>query len=606
MRYPSKIGLSIICFFSFYCLQSQETSDLKSQILELVGKSDLYIYDDPARALTYSNEAYDLSLELNDDSVIAVTLNNLGRARWSLGAIEDALPVFQYSIEICQNNDYQALLAKNYGNMGNVYASASLFYDAIGYFKNEIAIQSELTNNKFRKFAINSNIGRAYQQLNVFDSSMHYFDHAMQYIDSSYVNLFSIFYFNIAEAHFRNGDIATADSILGPALENAELYSSRRGIIRINQLLAEIELKKESVETAFAYAMLANELAEESQKKELLLLTNRTLSKCYAAKEEYENAFKHEKLHEKYKEILHGNDATNELELLSYQQRNIQLKVLDEENQLSLEKANKRQKAIYFLILGLVISFFLIAMIIDRNRQIKAQSEELEGLNDFKNRLFAVISHDIRSPIQSVSIIVDMLDANKLTEEELRFLLPDVRKKTDRLNDLLTSLFQWAQGKLSEKTFNKVHFDLKAVICDLEEELADRFKDKKIALERNFDDAFDVYGDPGNIKIVIRNLLVNAIKFSWQNSTVKVAAHQTKKKTFIEVIDHGTGISELAIDGLFTMEIGSKDGTTGEKGSGLGLVLCQDFIRGQGGTIEVDSEVGKGSTFRIILPKEGA
>ncbi len=606
MRYPSKIGLSIICFFSFYCLQSQETSDLKSQILELVGKSDLYIYDDPARALTYSNEAYDLSLELNDDSVIAVTLNNLGRARWSLGAIEDALPVFQYSIEICQNNDYQALLAKNYGNMGNVYASANLFYDAIGYFKNEIAIQSELTNNKFRKFAINSNIGRAYQQLNVFDSSMHYFDHAMQYIDSSYVNLFSIFYFNIAEAHFRNGDIATADSILGPALENAELYSSRRGIIRINQLLAEIELKKESVETAFAYAMLANELAEESQKKELLLLTNRTLSKCYAAKEDYENAFKHEKLHEKYKEILHGNDATNELELLSYQQRNIQLKVLDEENQLSLEKANKRQKAIYFLILGLVISFFLIAMIIDRNRQIKAQSEELEGLNDFKNRLFAVISHDIRSPIQSVSMIVDMLDANKLTEEELRFLLPDVRKKTDRLNDLLTSLFQWAQGKLSEKTFNKVHFDLKAVICDLEEELADRFKDKKIALERNFDDAFDVYGDPGNIKIVIRNLLVNAIKFSWQNSTVKVAAHQTKKKTFIEVIDHGTGISELAIDGLFTMEIGSKDGTTGEKGSGLGLVLCQDFIRGQGGTIEVDSEVGKGSTFRIILPKEGA
>jgi len=603
MRSLLKVKLASAFLLSLFILSAQEEQQTrKDRILKLLGQSEVYLYDDPEKAISYANEAYELALDLDNDSLLAVTLNSLGGARWSLGNIDEALPVFQYSIQLCKKNRYTGLLAKNYGNMGNVYASANLHYDAIGYYKKELQIQKGLINNKFRKFAINSNIGREYQLLNVFDSSMYYFKGAQQFMDSSFVNLYSIFYCNIAELRFKRGNINGADSILVSALKNAEHYNSKRGICKINRLLAEIALKRGNAQRAFDHAILAHNLAEETGKKELLLLSNQILSKCYASFEDYENAYKHESLHRKYKELLYGTDSRKRLELLSYEQRQLQLRKLGAEKEKSKSQALTRQKTIYFLISGLLVSCFLIAMIIDRNRRIKAQSIELEVLNDFKTRLFAVISHDIRSPIQSISMIIDMLDERQITEEELRMLIPDIRKKTDRLNDLLASLFQWAQGRLSEKTFNKEKFKLLPLIAELNEELTDRITEKNIAIRLEIADDFEVFGDQGIIRVVLRNLLVNAIKFSWRKSEVVLKAMMVGKKAAVEVIDQGMGMSKEEIQGLFNMEIASKDGTSGEKGSGLGIVLCNDFMKGQGGEIEVQSELGFGSTFRILLP----
>ncbi|MEM6641718.1 MAG: HAMP domain-containing sensor histidine kinase [Bacteroidota bacterium] len=602
----SHVKNGVICFLlllSALAVYGKERQSTEDSIKSLLSKGRTYLYDNPTKSLQYCNEAYDLVLGLENDSLLAAVLNGLGAARWSKGNIGEALAVFQYSLNISKANDLVEMQMRNSANIGNVYSSAALFYDAINFFKEASRIQDSYSSTSFDKFAINSNLGRAYQQLDMFDSSMYYFEKARQHMDSSFVHLFSIYYYNQAEAFYRSGEIPTADSILRDALKSAKKYNSARAEIRINQLLAEIELIYDNEDIALAHAELAHSLAEESEKKELLLLTHGTLSSCYARLGDYKKAYIHDQLAEAFQETLQGRSATNELELLSFNKRQTQINALGQESQLAQEQSSQRQKAIYLLILGLVVCFFLIAIIIDRNRKINAQSGELSELNDFKNRLFAVITHDIKSPVQSMSMVVDLLSEKKLSDDELKFLLPDIRKKIGRLNQLLNSLFQWAQGKLSEKTLSKEKVCLKTLFSDLKEELYDRLKEKEIQLVLEVSDDFEMFADPGIIKIVFRNLLTNAIKFSWSKSVITVKSTDTSQDSIIEIIDQGIGISKHAMEGIFNMEISSKDGTQGEKGNGLGLVLSKDFIKGQGGEIEVQSELGVGTTFRVTLPK---
>ena len=600
------IAWIVVLIGSFTSAQSQESENKRARFFKLIEDCDAFLYDDPTLSKELAEEAHQIAIDFKDDSLIAVALNRIGGANWSIGNLEVSLSYFQQSLEKCEENNFRKLLAQNHGNVGNLYSSAGLLFDAISAYKKEQKFQNELTDNDFRKFVICNNLGRAYQQVSIFDSSMLYFERAKQYVDSSFVNLFSVFYFNIAEAHFNNGNIAEADSILVAALENAELYESKRGLIRIHQLLGEIELKNGNNYEALDHARLAVELAEESKKKELLSITHKTLSRCFAALGDWENAYKHETVHEEHLNSIQSSQAINELELLAYHERDFQVKILDERNKLNTTLADQRQKAIQFLIGGLLIAIVLITVIHERNKKIKTQSDKLAELNEFKNRLFAIVSHDIKSPINSVTMIIDLLESKAVSEEELDFLLPEIRKKSDRLNDLLDSLLKWAEGNLSKKSFNKTALKVKSVFNELEEELTERLNRKNIRIQNEIPDDFMMLSDVGTIRIVFRNLIINAIKFSPRDSEVIVRGLNTASDTIVEVKDQGVGMSEETLKGLFSMEIGSLDGTDGEKGNGLGLVLCNDFIEGQGGKIEVESELGKGSTFKVILPNEDA
>lgn len=585
---------------------SQETNDRKALFFRLIEACDLNLYDDPTLSLDQAKEAHNIAIELDSDSLLAVSLNRIGGANWSLGHLDESLSYFQESLELCETYNFQKLLAQNHGNMGNLYSSAGLFFDAIRAFKKEQKLQNVLTDNEFRKFVINNNLGRAYQQINIFDSSMVYFEKAKQFTDSSFVNLFSVFYFNIAEAHFNRGNIAKADSILKIALENAEFYDSKRGTIRIHQLQGEIELGKGNPSKALDHAMLAVKLAEESKKKELLSLAHKTLSRCYAASGDFSKAYKHELIHEENQKSIQSSQAINELELLSFHERDFEIRILDEKNRMNTQLAEQRQNTIQILIGGLLIALVLIALIFERNRKVKTQSDKLSELNEFKNRLFAIVSHDIKSPINSVTMIIDLLESKHVTREELDFLLPEIRKKSDRLNDLLDSLLKWAEGNLSKKSFIKTEHEIKPIFDELEEQLAEKLKRKNIKIEYEIPEGFLLYAEPGTIRIVFRNLIMNAIKFSPGDSRVVVRTEQEKHQSILIVEDHGVGMSRETMNGLFSMEIGSKDGTDGEKGNGLGLVLCNDFMKGQGGKIEVESALGKGSIFKVILPNKDA
>jgi len=584
---------------------SQKEGDARFYMLGLVEECDQNIYDNPLLSLELAEEAHKIAMELEDDSLVALTLNRIGSAHWSLGNVISALEHIQQSLQIAESKGYREILARNYGNIGNVYGAAGLDLDAISYYRNELTIQKDL-NDPFRLFAVNNNIGKAFLDIGYYDSAHFYLEKAGEYLNEEFIHLHSIYYFNLAETHFNEGQLVRTDSLLVLTFENAEKHGSKRGIIRANQLKSELERTKGNIDVAIKHAKVAVEMANESQVKELIYLCHKTLSKCYAEQQKFEQAYYHDQIHEAYLDSVQNVSSVNELELLSYYQRLFRLRVLEQKNALNKKLAEQRQFIIYSLIGVLAIAIFMISVIVRRGQKIRKQARRLEALDAFKNRIFAIVSHDLKSPIQSVSVAVEMFQDKLLSKEEVETHLPELRDKTSRLLDLLNNIFQWAEGQISEDALKKEDFLLVKVLNDLEAELLDRLHDKNIRLEYDKGLPIILHSNRGIVRIVLRNLIVNAIKFSFEKSVVTVEAYEKDEFKIVEIIDRGVGIQEEKLDGLFSMEAGSSIGTSGEVGNGLGLALCYDFIRSLGGKIEVESEHGRGSIFRVHFPSQDA
>ncbi|MEM7296912.1 MAG: tetratricopeptide repeat-containing sensor histidine kinase [Bacteroidota bacterium] len=578
----------------------QESEEIRSRIHELVVTSDNLVYDNPTRSLELSSEANKWARELKDDSLIAVTLNRVGSAHWSLGNAIEALEKIQESLQIAEINGYEQIMSKNYGNIGNVYRTVGLDLDAIGYYRLELAIQEKL-NTPFRLFTINNDIGKAFLDINFYDSAHKYFDKAASYLDDNFIHLHSIFYFNLAETYFKQDEWAMTDSLLQITFNNAEEHGSKRGIIRANQLQAELDRKYGNAEKALMHAQKAVGLAVESNVKELIYICSKTLSNCYADLGNYEDAYMQNNVYEAYLDSVQNISVVNELELLNYYQRLFRVRVLEEKNTLNVQVAEQRRFIIYLLVGVLVVAIFMISVIIRRGRKIDKQAKELQELDAFKNKIFAIISHDLKSPIQAVSFAIEMFHEKLISKEEIESHLPDIKDKTSQLLDLLNNIFQWASGQIGGEALKKEEFHLLKVVNDLEIELAEKLEDKDIKMGYDQEMKMKLHSNSSIVRIVLRNLLVNAIKFSHHDTTIRIKAYQDKNAKVVEVIDEGIGMEANLLKGLFSMEMGSSDGTDGEKGNGIGLALCSDFIRELGGKIEVESQPGKGSTFRVFF-----
>lgn len=231
------------------------------------------------------------------------------------------------------------------------------------------------------------------------------------------------------------------------------------------------------------------------------------------------------------------------------------------------------------------------------------QKEELEGLNTTKDKILSVIAHDLRGPLSNVSQLANMMSENeKLRNEETIGLLKDASKRSF---DLLDSLLHWAKAQFGDAEYNlsKVSF------YDLADETIKLYglkaKAKEISIENNIPKNICANADLDMINTVVRNLISNALKFTIVGGKIVLGASMDEDEQTVSfwVNDSGLGISEDKIDAIFDAgKNKSIKGTDGEIGTGLGLVICKDFVEKNNGTIEVISKLGQGSIFTITLP----
>jgi PAS domain S-box-containing protein len=234
---------------------------------------------------------------------------------------------------------------------------------------------------------------------------------------------------------------------------------------------------------------------------------------------------------------------------------------------------------------------------------LKTKENELQQLNDTKDKLFSIISHDLRSPFAQLKGVLDLFEKGGISEAELKYFIPEIIKNVNYTSDLLNNLVYWAKNQMSGLHADPEKFDIYKLVANKENLFDKEIKGKDLSFTNLVLKETVVYADKNMIDLVIRNLVANAIKFCRKTDTILVKSEETANDfLIIQVVDTGIGISPKNIKKIFNEENFTTLGTNKEKGTGIGLKLCKEFIEGNGGKIWIDSEEGKGTIFSFSLP----
>jgi len=362
-------------------------------------------------------------------------------------------------------------------------------------------------------------------------------------------------------------------------------------------LLAEAYAMLGKIDSAQHYIKRAqNSPLYTDETKKILL---RGYSVLEASKGNYRGALNN------YKQYHHVSDSINKVRRMDEigRMKNWQeFEQKDKEN-LNLQLSKERQKkymiamaalmAVILLLLGLAILFY---------RKSVEKNQELKQLHTVKDKLFSVVAHDLRGPMGALVSMLKMANNNMLNAEMQAQLLKDITNRVDDTYNLLDNLLRWSKSQMQGMVLSPVYFNAQEGSRAVTDTLQGIATTKKITLINRID-KYRIFADKDMFAVLVRNLTTNALKYTSAEGQVILDAKMSNNMLVISVKDTGTGMPQEVQEKLFKLsETKSKRGTNNESGTGLGLVLCADFVKANGGRIWFSSEQGKGSTFYFSIP----
>ena len=238
-----------------------------------------------------------------------------------------------------------------------------------------------------------------------------------------------------------------------------------------------------------------------------------------------------------------------------------------------------------------------------RTIEIQQQNLELEEVNHVKDKLLSVVSHDIRGPLGSLHLALNLVKIGSLSADEFQKVSEDLEARLTHTTEFIDNLLQWAKLQMRGETFDPDRLDLSRLANESVKLLEPGCAEKNIVIKNHIQGELLAYADLNMIRSVFRNLLTNATKFTKPQGTISINAYRVDTRIIISVADSGVGIPEKNRNKLFTISSVATQGTKQEKGTGLGLLLCKEFVEKNGGTIWFETEEGKGTTFFFSLPQ---
>lgn len=249
-----------------------------------------------------------------------------------------------------------------------------------------------------------------------------------------------------------------------------------------------------------------------------------------------------------------------------------------------------------------VIKFQDLTNFKQESLKFQEQTEELKKLNQLKDRIFSIIAHDLRGPLVNLSEVLKMISNDQITIEEFKMLSPTLNKDILYTTELLENILHWSRSQLKGYGLNKEFFDLRSMILNEVNYHLPSATTKNVRIIQDVFPGIMVYADMLMIQIVVRNLLSNAIKFCYEGCEIDISSVYNRGQMMLSIHDNGVGIKEETVKKLFSGENMSTRGTLNEKGTGLGLVVCREFMERNDGAINVESELGVGTKFNLFIP----
>jgi signal transduction histidine kinase len=263
-----------------------------------------------------------------------------------------------------------------------------------------------------------------------------------------------------------------------------------------------------------------------------------------------------------------------------------------------------------FNLVNAFTTFFVVFMIATLYKKffdtyeatISKKNKDLELLNIEKNKLFSIIAHDLRTPLGNLNQTLSLVASGTLTDAELSMIMKKLSENAVYTAEMLDNLLNWSNTQMKGKKVIIEKFKINTIVVPIINQYQLLAEAKNIVIENHIVDTIEVVADKNMTQLVVRNLLSNAIKFSHRDGCILLNAVNEKNSVVVNITDTGIGISKHDMDGIFTNITFTRAGTAGEKGTGLGLPMCKEFVMLNNGTIWLDSRQGEGTTVYFSLP----
>lgn len=274
--------------------------------------------------------------------------------------------------------------------------------------------------------------------------------------------------------------------------------------------------------------------------------------------------------------------------------------------QLLAQQHSMRVRLIWMIIFTILLALLATSLVIVYRlaRTRKRNNERLEEVNKTRNQLFSIVSHDLKNPINAQKQMLDFMSQkfDNISDADKKEQIDALKQSSDSLSELLVNLLEWASLESGRLTYKPIRIDLITLVNSSIRQQQPFANTKNISIEKDMQPDLFVMTDIKFLEIILRNLLHNAVKFSFEGGKVEVKTTKEKNKIALQVVDYGKGIRKEMQDLVFKRELFSTPGTSNETGTGIGLMVCKNLIDRSDCQISFTSEEMKGSTFTILLP----
>ncbi len=573
-------------------------------------------------ALHFAQISFELSSTLNYSKGIIVALNNIGWIYYRKGNYQKAS---QYAFEALKygeqfSNNYEQ--GKAYNTVGAVLSDQNKFEQALDYFRHSL-VHFEKANDSFGIGRILNNLSFNAYQLKWHDSAIHYGLKALknnQRLNNPYPLAFT--YRTLGDIYNSLGRTSNALTLFYTGAHLAEKIENQYLLISFLTRIGEVHRNKNKTDSALFYYHNAQSLAAKHGFRSIHAEALYGLAKTYSQSRNHSAAYEYIS---KYTLLNDSLLNAKNIETLSMLQTNYdaekkesQIQLLKKEQELHEVEILQQRKFTWLIAVGGMVVLIGLCLIMHRyklekksRQKIDEQAVELKRINEqlieslkFKNNILSILSHDLRSPLSTLMATISLLDMNVLSEEEFKNLRIELNKQIHTINTTLDSVLRWAMSEVKsdlKATVEKIN--LRALAQKNIELLESTAKLKNVRLKNLVDDS-QAFGDMNQVDMIFRNLISNAIKFSFENREIEIWNEREEynyQKIFIR--DYGVGISKNYASNIFNKSARfTTKGTKNEGGTGLGLILCKEFVELNGGSINFLSEEGKGTTFYFTLP----
>lgn len=595
--------------------------------------SRAYWDQDPSEAIQISLEALAHAKNLDYYKEVAKAMYYLGCVYHINNQYDLSLEYLHDAYRYSNTHNFPKINAVITLQLGVVYYQLGNFKKCYSYAEEACAVFTKLGN---KKGVIKSHnlLGLYYKSQNKPDLATGYLDEALKSAKTlKDKELISAILNDLGSYYADKGDILEAIKTYKEAVSYHQDNSQNYNVAQFELNLAILYLKHNENDKAFEHLNKGYTISKNLKSQRLFSIYYDFLSQYYKKEKNYSSALNAYQTSQAYKDSIIADQQTNKITDLEIRQatrnKEIENEQLRKENQTKDVKIFRQYTIGLSLLVALMVGFFVLFITIRNNRKqseilqleksmanqhakeiykknkaLHMSEDALKTANETKDKMFSLIAHDLRGSVGNISNGLRMLLTEEdlvLSEEEKKEFLGSLFHSADNSYELLENLLAWARNQSHSITPSLELVDLESIVLSNLELLSELGKIKSIKVFTSTDNKVDIFCDRNMIHTVLRNFISNAIKFTNKSGIIEIRTEIKEHFVSVSIIDNGVGMRKDQIQNIhkgFTT-----DGTANEKGTGIGLALCRDFLTKNNAWFNVKSKVDKGSTFTFTVPR---